>query len=196
MKKLLTLLAFPVLLIASPVFAGTYDVDVSHSHVGFSVKHMVITNVKGNFKNYTGSFEFDEKTKTFSSIHAVIQVASIDTDNVKRDNHLRDADFFDAAKFPEMTFDFKSATVDGDDIAVTGNLTIKGITKPVILKGEYSGSVKGPWGKNRVGFSATAKIKRTDFGLTWNKVLESGGLVVGDKIKILLDVEGILREEK
>ncbi|MBF0273602.1 MAG: polyisoprenoid-binding protein [Nitrospinae bacterium] len=192
MKKIISLTAAALLLYVLPTFAGTYEVDKGHSRVGFSIKHMVITNVVGNFTDFSGTFEFDETAQTLKSIDAKIKSASINTDIEKRDNHLRSPDFFDVEKFPDIVFTMKSSKGSGEDITVTGDLTIHGVTKSVTLKGEFGGTVKDPWGKTRAGFSASGAINRSDFGLTWNKALETGGLVVGDKVKLVLEIEGIL----
>lgn len=175
--------------------AGDYEADPSHSQVGFSVKHMVISNVKGSFQKYSGKFTFDEATRVITSGEAVIDVKSVFTNDTKRDDHLRSPDFFDAGKFSEIKFVLKSGKVQaGNKIQVVGDLTIKGVTKTVTLTGEFLGSAKDPWGNQRVGFTATGKINRKDFGLTWNKALEGGGVVVGDDVIITIELEGIKKK--
>ena len=193
MKKKLLLIPVLVLFLAQPAAAADYLVDKDHASIGFSVKHMVISNVKGHFTDFSGGFSFDENTKMFSKANLAVKVASIDTNVVDRDRHLRSPDFFDAEKFPEITFDMKRSQVLGDDtLQVTGDLTIHGVTREVVLAGEYLGSAKDPKGNMRAGFTATGKVNRGDFGLKWNKVLEAGGLLVGEEVKLLIEVEGIL----
>jgi len=184
-----------VMAIAAPAKAATYDVDPSHTSIGFSVKHMVISNVKGTFEKYTGTFELDAKD-ALTAASAEIDVASINTRDAKRDEHLRSADFFDVAKFPKITFKIKSMKIHQIHYMVEGELTIRGVTKTVSLMGEMLGKVKDPWGNTRAGFTATGKINRKDYGITWNKTLDSGGVVVGDDVTIQLEVEGIERKAK
>ncbi len=185
LKSSLLALAF-----TGSLFAGSYDVDVSHSNVGFKVKHMMISSVRGNFKEFSGEFEYDEKSKKLKSLSGTIKAASIDTDIEKRDNHLRSADFFDVVKYPEIKFELTSVKKD----KAYGKLTIHGITKEVKLELEMGGTVKDPWGNSRVGFELEGKINREDYGLTWNKLLESGGVVVGKKVKLNIEIEGILKK--
>ena len=173
----------------SLVNAAEYTIDDSHTHVGFSVKHLMITNVNGEFKTYNAEIDFDAKTKTFNKLNAVVDTASIDTDNQKRDDHLRSADFFYSEKFPKMTFEMTSYKVDGDEGIATGNLTIRGITKEVQLKVEDIGTVKDFKNQNRVGFTLKGKINRMDYDLKWNKALEFGGVAVSDEVKIVVDVQ-------
>ena len=180
-------LALVSTLLVSTLFAGTYNVDKSHSNVAFKVKHLMISNVKGNFNDFKGSFEYDEKTKTLTSLNGEIKVASINTENEKRDKHLRAPDIFDAAKFPLITF--KLTKIDGDD--AYGDFTMKGVTKNIKLDFDNGGTIKDPWGNFRAGFSLSGKIDRKDFGITWNKVLEAGGLTVGNIIKLDIELEGI-----
>lgn len=171
------------------LFGGIYNVDVDHSDVAFKVKHMMISNVKGQFNKYSGSFEYDEKTKTLKALNGTVDINSINTDNPKRDAHLKSADFFDVAKYPSMTL--KVTKVDGDT-AYT-QLTIHGITKDVKMELELSGNViKDPWGYTRTGLSLSGKINRKDFGLNWNQLIEAGGVMVGDDVKISIELEGIL----
>ena len=176
--------------VSSALFAGTYNVDASHTNAGFTVKHMMITNVTGKFNDVAGTFEFDEKTNTLKSINGEIVVASINTANEKRDEHLKAEEMFDVAKFPKITF--KSTKIEKD--AVYGDFTMKGVTKNIKLDLETSSVIKDPWGKQRTGFSLNGKIKRSDFGLTWNKALETGGVAVSDEVKLAIDVEGVLAQ--
>lgn len=184
----------PALLLASllgaaTLFAGTYNVDPDHSNVAFKVKHMMISNVKGQFDKFSGSFVYDEKTKTLQSLQGVVDVNSISTDNAKRDAHLKSADFFDVAKYPKMTMTLTK--VKGDYAYV--KLTIHGITKDVKMELETSGMViKDPWGNVRTGLSLSGKVNRKDFGLNWNQLIEAGGVMVGDRVKISVELEGIL----
>ena len=176
--------------VSTALFAGTYNVDASHTNAGFTVKHMMITNVTGKFNDVAGTFEFDEKTNTLKSINGEIVVASINTANEKRDEHLKAEEMFDVAKFPKITF--KSTKIEKD--AVYGDFTMKGVTKNIKLDLETSSVIKDPWGKQRTGFSLNGKIKRSDFGLTWNKALETGGVAVSDDVKLAIDVEGVLAQ--
>ena len=178
------------LAVSTALFAGTYNVDASHTNAGFTVKHMMITNVTGKFNDVAGAFEFDEKTNTLKSINGEIVVASINTANEKRDEHLKAEEMFDVAKFPKITF--KSTKIEKD--AVYGDFTMKGVTKNIKLDLETSSVIKDPWGKQRTGFSLNGKIKRSDFGLTWNKALETGGVAVSDDVKLAIDIEGVLAQ--
>ncbi|WP_419766401.1 MAG: YceI family protein [Arcobacter sp.] len=176
------------ILTATALFAGTYNVDASHSNVGFKVKHLMISNATGKFDKFTGSFEFDEKSNTLKSLNGVAEVASINTENEKRDGHLKSADFFDVANYPKITFMLNK--IDGD--TAYGKLTMKGITKNIELDLENNGSIIDPWGNKRVGLELNGKINRKDFGLNWNKALEAGGVVVGETVKLNIGLEGIL----
>ena len=175
-----------------PSAAGvtTWAIDNSHTLVEFSVRHLMISTVKGRFGEVSGKVTADDADPSKAQIEATINVASIDTREAQRDAHLRSADFFDAENFPTLTF--RSTRIEkasGDDLKVTGDLTIRGITREVVLDVTSEGRVKDPWGGERAGYSAKTKIKRSDFGLTWNMALETGGVVVGDEIKIALEVE-------
>lgn len=172
-------------LLSGFLYAAPFDVDVSHSSVGFKIKHLMISNVKGNFSTFTGTYDLDNGV--LKSLEGTVDTATIDTGIEKRDNHLRSADFFDAAKYPQMTFKMTSSEAD----KVTGDLTIHGVTKSVTLDAEISGTVKDPWGNMRSSISLEGEIKRSDFGLTWNQALEAGGVVVGDEVKLSIELEGI-----
>ena len=176
------------LVASSALFAGTYTVDTSHSNVGFSVKHMMITNVSGKFKDVSGTFEYDEETNTLKGLEGIILVDSIDTANEKRDTHLKEADIFNAPKFPKITF--KITKIEGDK--AYGDLTMKGVTKNIELDLENGGTIIDAWGKRIAGFELQGKINRKDFDITWNKVLEAGGVAVGDTVKLNIAMEGIL----
>lgn len=173
---------------AEPV---TLAIDPSHSAASFSVRHMMVSNVKGNFSNVAGSAVWDPKNLAASKLDATIDVTSVDTRDAKRDGHLKSPDFFDAAKFPQMKFQSTKFERRGGALEIAGDLTIRGVTKPVVLT-VVSGPtepVKDPWGNLRVGASATTKINRKDFGIVWNNNLDGGGVLVGDDVEITLDVE-------
>jgi len=193
MIKKLSLFLLASLLIASTSFAETFQVDTNHTQIHFSVQHLVVFKVRGNFNDFIGSIQADSKTKTLISAEATIQADSIDTRIDKRDKHLRSADFFDAAKYPSIHFKSKKVTGSGNNITMVGDLTIKGITKEIVLKGSFLGTTHGPQGKLRAGFEASGMINRKDFGLSWNKVTETGGLVVGDEIQIGLEIESVVQ---
>ncbi|MGO9338385.1 MAG: YceI family protein [Terracidiphilus sp.] len=178
---------------SAPGTVTTWKLDPAHSHAEFKVKHMMISHVKGNFSGLTGTLLLDETDYTHSKAEVAIPVATINTSDPQRDGHLKSPDFFDAEKFPEITF--KSTNIDskgGTAYAVTGDLTMHGVTKPVTLAVEdVSEPSKDPWGNHRIGLSATTKINRKDFGLTWNSALESGGVLVGEDVSISLEVQFI-----
>jgi len=176
------------ILSAGALYAGTYNVDASHSNVGFKVKHLMISNVSGKFNTFTGKINYDEKTNTLKALEGKVEINSIDTDNKKRDGHLKSADFFDASKYPTLTFKLDKI----DDDKAYGVLTIKGVSKNIELDFENNGTVKDPWGNQRVGLELSGKINRKDYGLNWNKTLEAGGVVVGEKVKLNIELEGIL----
>ncbi len=151
----------------------------------------MVFKVSGSFNDYQGEIEADPATKSLKSTKAVIKIASMDTREPKRDEHLRSADFFDAANHPNMTFVSKKVEGQDKDITVYGDLTIRGTTKEVVLKGSFRGENNDPWGNLRAGFSASTVINRHDYGLSWNKALETGGFVVGDEVTINLEVQGV-----
>jgi polyisoprenoid-binding protein YceI len=170
--------------------AGTFEIDPQHSTVGFKVRHMMISNVKGDFRKFSGTVSYDPQSPLAAEINISIDAASINTGEPQRDDHLRSADFFDVAKHPELTFKSKRVTPSGEDnFKVAGDLTIHGVTREVTLTVETTPQVKDPWGGTRFGASATAKINRKDFGLTWNQALELGGVLVGDEVQIAIEVE-------
>ena len=192
-RTIISLFAIITLILPLTASASTWDIDPQHSDVGFKVKHLMISNVKGHFDKYTGVVEINDKDITKSKVQVSIDTNSINTNVDKRDQHLRSADFFDVAKFPTMTFvSTQVATAGKDRLKVTGTLTLHGITKEVILDVEGpSAESKDPWGNIRKGATATTKINRKDFGLVWNAALETGGVVVGDEITITLEIEMI-----
>ena len=181
-----------LLFFAVQAHAAEYKIDPDHSQVGFRVKHLTISTVPGHFSQFSGTFSFDPANMSAAKAAATINVQSISTDSQKRDDHLRGPDFFDAAKFPEIKFQTKAVEPTGKDtFTAHSELTIHGVTKHVMLQVTYQGSAKDPWGNERAAFSATTRINRKDFGLTWNQLLETGGLVVGEDVDIVLDIEGI-----
>ncbi|QKF65721.1 YceI-like domain-containing periplasmic protein [Arcobacter venerupis] len=171
--------------------ASEYKIDNAHTNVGFIVKHLMITNVKGEFKTFDAKVDFDEVTKTFKVFSANVDTASVDTGIEKRDAHLKSADFFLSDKFPKMTFVMKSYKADGNEGEMSGDLTIRGITKPVVLNVEDLATIKDFEGNNRVGFTLKGKINRMDYDLKWNKALELGGVAVAEEVKISVDVEAV-----
>ncbi|MBB5330929.1 YceI family protein [Tunturiibacter gelidoferens] len=176
--------------VATPAIT-TWNVDSTHSVVEFKIKHMMISNLKGNFTSVTGTLSLDENDLTQSSVEAAIEIASIHTRDEGRDAHLKGADFFDAEQFPTMQLKSTHIALKSDgEVVVTGDLMIKGVTHSVQFAVEGpSPATKDPWGNTRIGLSATTKINRKDFGLTWNAALEAGGLMVGEDVSITLDLE-------
>lgn len=195
MKKLPLLLMISSLVIFShPVFAATYNLDPQHTAVSFKIRHL-LSNVQGTFNEFEGQFEYEPGKPETWKAEATIQTASIDTRLKERDDHLRSADFFDAEKYPTLTFkstEVTSATATG--AVLKGILTMRGVEKPVALELKIHGVAKDPWGNTRSGFTATAKINRKDFGIEWNKALDAGGVLLGDEVEITIEVEGILAE--
>lgn len=166
-----------------------WTIDPTHSEVGFKVKHMMFTNVSGQFDTYDATITTEDFDFTTSKIEFSADINSINTGNSDRDNHLKSADFFDAEKNPKLTFVSSSLVKKGDDHELTGELTINGITKTVKLETEVSGLLKDPWGNTKVGLNATGKINRTDFGLTWNSALETGGVLVSEEVKLNIELQ-------
>lgn len=167
-----------------------WNIDNAHTSVGFSVKHMMVSKVKGSFGKLEGTIAGNPEDLTGAQIDFKIDVASINTNNEDRDNHLRSADFFETEAHPQITFvSTNIVKKDDDEYDLTGDITVKGITKQITFKVEYEGKGKNPWGVDVVAFEAKGKISRKDFGLTWNQALEAGGVLVGDDIKISIDVQ-------
>jgi polyisoprenoid-binding protein YceI len=194
MKRWMSLAA-ALLICAAPAWAATYEIDKDHSAVSFKIRHL-FSNVPGNFNDFGGRFTYEPGKPETWQVDATIQTASIDTNNAKRDEHLRTADFFDAAAHPTITF--KSAKVT--DVTQTsaklhGVLNMHGVEKPVVLDVTIHGEGKDPWGNVRAGFTATTKLNRKDFGIVWNKALETGEVLLGDEIDILIEIEGLRKEE-
>jgi len=173
----------------------SWILDPVHSHIGFSVRHMMVTTVRGQFKQYRGTVRLDPKDFTRSSFEGEVDVASIDTGNGDRDNHLRTNDFFDAPNHPKLTF--KSTRIEpkgGADYVVHGDLTMRGVTKPIALEVEFLGTSKNPYGKTVAGLSAHGTLNRKDFGIAFNAVLETGGVAVAEKVKIEIEAEAVYEE--
>lgn len=174
----------------------TWIIDPAHSLVEFSVKHMMITTVRGRFNSFSGTLNLDEAHPENSYIEGTIDVASIDTREPNRDAHLRSPDFFDVDKYPTITFRSKRIEVQNSHhLKVAGDLTIKDVTREVVLDVTMEGPGKDPWGNRRIGLSAQTTINRKDFGLNWNVALETGGWLVGDQVKIAIEIEAIQQQE-
>lgn len=170
--------------------ATAYTIDAAHSSVEFAVKHMVFSTAKGRFNDFAGTINLDEGDLANSSVNVTIQAASIDTRDEGRNGHLKSADFFDVENYPTITFTSTAVKVTGDgEFNVTGDLTIRGVTRSVVLKAERTGEGVNPWGVKVVGFAAETKINRKDFDLNWNAALEAGGVLVADDVKISIEVE-------
>lgn len=190
MKRIVILLS--LLLLSSPLYANTlYVVDSAHSQIHFSVTHLMFFKVRGTFTEFTGTAEVDPAAKTLSGAHATINTASVDTREAKRDEHLRSDDFFDAANHPTITFVSKSVSGSGDNITLVGDITIRGVTKEITLTGSFVGAMTDHQGNERVGFVATGELNRKDFGLNWNRAVETGGVVVGDTVEIGLEIAAV-----
>ena len=170
---------------------GTYVLDPSHSTFSFVTRHAMVTKVRGSFEKFEGQAIVDGSSPETSSLSVNIDVASVTTRNVDRDAHLRSADFFDVERFPNMVFVSTNIAVDGDTVEVTGDLTIKDVTNSVTFPLEYQGSAKDPFGNTRVGFEGSVQVLRSDFGLTWNAALETGGFLVSDKVTLELEISAI-----
>ena len=169
-----------------------WNIDPVHSGINFSIRHMVVSKVRGRFGTYTGTLELDDADLTRSFVEATIDAASIDTGTAQRDVHLRSADFFDVERYPELRFrSTRIEQVEPSRYRVAGDLTIRDVTRPITLEVEYGGRAKDPWGNERIGFVAKTSIDRKDFGLQWNQVLEAGGVLVGDRVDIELDIQAV-----
>jgi polyisoprenoid-binding protein YceI len=169
----------------------TWQLDTAHTEIGFSVRHMMITTVRGTFGAAQATVDLDPENLAASSVEASIDASSVNTGEAQRDGHLRSADFFDVENHPKITFKSKSVQTDGSHRKVTGDLTIRGTTKSVTLSGEHQGPSKDPWGMSRVGFSLSGEIDREEFGLKWNQALEAGGVLVAKKVKLNLEIQVI-----
>jgi polyisoprenoid-binding protein YceI len=166
-----------------------YEIDPAHTEVEFAVKHLMFTTVKGRFADVAGTIRLDDEHAENSSVEVTINVTSVDTRQEQRDGHLRSADFFDVEKYPTMTFKSTKVEKKGNDLRVTGDLTLHGVTREVVLQGEENGRGPDPWGNEKIAFTATTKVDRTDFGLNYNQALETGGVLVGTDIKITLEIQ-------
>ncbi len=176
--------------------AATYEVDASHSDIGFGVRHMVVSTVRGSFGDYSGSFEYNPDDLGSFRASAVIKTAGIDTRNTRRDDHLRNEDFFDAAKFPEITFNSTRVEPSGEGLVLYGDLTMKGVSREIALPITLHGPVTDPWGKVRAGFEGSVVVNRQDWGISWSKTMDQGGLVVDDKVTISVSIEGVEKKDE
>ncbi len=172
-----------------------WNLDKDHTTLGFQVVHMVVSKTKGKFTEYSGTVEMDVEKQEFKTFEAVIQTASVTTDHQKRDDHLRSADFFDAKTFPTMTYKMKTYTKSGDQYTAIGDFTLLGVTKELTLVGTFNGVAQDPWGNTRAGFTAEGSLNRKDFGMKFSKLLDNGGLMVGDEVKLMLEIE-VIKEKK
>jgi len=169
---------------------ATYKIDPAHSEITFKIKHLMITNVTGSFTKFEGTMESSKDDFSDAQISFEADIDSITTNNEQRDGHLKSPEFFDAVTFPKLTFQSTSfEKVSGDDYKLTGNLTVHGVTEPVTLNVELGGVTTDPWGQSKVGFEITGKINRKDFGLEWNATLETGGVMLSEEVKLLLNVQ-------
>jgi polyisoprenoid-binding protein YceI len=194
MKKVTFLFAAAFLFSSHFAYAEKYAIDKDHTSIGFSVKHLVISNVTGKFKGFSGVFDLDASNE-IKQATLEVDASTINTDNDKRDEHLRSSDFLDAKLHPKISFTYKKTLAkSGNRYKVLGDITIRGVTKEIELDGELLGKVKDPWGFTRVGFTGRGSIDRNQFGLVWNKALEAGGVVVGDTVNLLIEFEGILQQ--
>ena len=191
-RKFLVLAGLAALVVGQPVLADTYRVDHAHTNVGFRVAHMVVAKTTGSFNEFDASFDFDPNDASMFSLTATIQADSIDTNNGQRDNHLRSPDFLDVASHPTITFQSTGLSMMGDDYVVTGDLTIRGVTKEIELPVTITGPVEIR-GNNVIGVSGRATIDRLDFGVSWSRSLDNGGLVVANEVEIEIDAEFMSR---
>jgi polyisoprenoid-binding protein YceI len=171
--------------------AEEYKIDRAHSSVGFAVRHMVVSKVKGEFNEWSGTILYDDKDISKSSVEVNLKTASVDTKDVKRDEHLRSADFFDVEKHPEIIFKSKRIEKSDNGYVAVGDLTLRGVTKEIRIPFEIAGMITDPYGNTRMGLSASTKINRQDFGVSWSKTLDTGGLVVSDDVDIEIEIEAV-----
>ena len=179
---------FPSVVHAEP---ARWNLDPEHSTIEFRVAHMVVSQTTGRFMDYAGFIDLDAEVGTVKAIESTIKTGSVNTNHEKRDAHLRNADFLDVEHYPTIIFKMKSCKKTAEGYTAVGDLTLHGVTKEITLAGHYNGATKDPWGNARAGFNAEGKLNRKDFGMVWNKMLDSGGLVVGDEVQIRLDIECI-----
>lgn len=185
-----------LLIVGAALAADTYKIDPVHSYVGFSVRHMVISDVKGKFTDFEGTIVYDEEDITRSSVEVTIKAASINTGNDRRDEDLRSENFFEVEKYPLITFKSKKIEKRGDDYVMVGDLTMHGVTKEVAFPFKILGKVADPWGNTRIGAEASLTLDRRDFGIVYDRALEGGGLVVGNEVKIDLNIEAVKQQKK
>jgi polyisoprenoid-binding protein YceI len=193
-RHLILTLIFSLLAFGITFGAEKYTFERAHSSVNWSVKHLVLTSTKGQFKDFTGTINMDDDNISNSTVEVTIQTASIDSDNERRDNHLRSADFLDVENHPTMTFKSKKITKTADGYVAIGDLTIRGITKEATLPFSLIGPVSGPRGNKRIGVEAETTINRQDFGVSWSKTLDTGGLVAGNDVTVSIVVEGVAQQ--
>ncbi len=191
MKTMLLGMTVALATAATATAADSYALDKSHSNIGFEISHMVISDVEGEFGDYAIHLELDTENLSASSVHAVIQTASIDTDNADRDDHLRNEDFFNVATYPTMEFKSTRIMEKGGDWVAVGDFTMLGVTKQIELDFELSGPIQDPWGNTRVGTEASTTINRQDFGMSWSNAMDTGGLMVGNDVEIEIKFEAI-----
>lgn len=197
MRSLLSAVVVSAFVVPALALAADWDIDYSHTNASFVVRHLMVSNVRGEFTKVTGSVSLDDKDITKSTVSASIDAASVNTREPKRDEHLRSADFFDVAKYPQLTFQSKKIEKGSDGkLKVFGALTMRGVSKDVVLDTELTPEIKNPWGMIVRGITATTTVNRKDFGLNWNKALETGGVLVGDEVKITIDAELVKRMPK
>ena len=171
--------------------SGGYTIDPAHTRLGFSARHAMVATVRGSFKEFTGTAHVDTTNPADSKVEISIVANSIDTGQQQRDDHLRSGDFFESEQYPDITFTSTDVSRDGDDWTITGDLTIKGVTHSVAVPFEFTGSAQDPFGNTRIGFEGAATIKRSDWGMSFNAALETGGVLVSDKVKLQFDVSAI-----
>lgn len=174
---------------------GAYDIDPTHSRLGFAAKHAMVTTVRGQFTDYTADVYLDEETPANSRVRLEIQAASVDSGNADRDKHLRTGDFFDIESHPTIVFESTNVEKDGDVYTLIGNLTINGVTNPVAVEWELTGTTTDPWGNFRAGFEGKTTVNRRDWGLQWNVGLDKGGVLVGEKVKLEFDISAVKRAQ-
>ena len=179
---------FPPAVYAEP---ARWNLDPEHSTIEFRITHMVVSKTTGQFTDYAGYIDMDAEDGMVTAIEATIKAESVNTNHIKRDTHLRNAEFLDVKLYPTIIYKMKNYKKTSEGFTAMGDLTLHGVTKEVLLTGRYNGSTKDPWGSTRAGFSAEGKLNRKDFGMIWNKTLDNGGLVVGDEVQIRLDIECI-----
>jgi polyisoprenoid-binding protein YceI len=179
-----------IVMTSSLITPGTYNIDASHSRVGFAVRHLMISKVRGNFGKFDGAIVIAPDLSQ-SSVNATVEMASVNTGDEGRDGHLRNSDFFDTDVYPTMTFASTGLLVNGTEGVLNGNLTLHGVTKPVSFDVEFEGAATDPWGNKKIAFAAKTEINRKDFGVEWNAVLEAGGVAVSEKVTIELDIQAV-----